>query len=123
LIDTLPPSGHFKPFLHAGSYVTFESLAETPYLFAADRTLAQPYFRYRSRPQAPSEYWYIWDQPVASWDAIARDYRYIMVTVPWDPARIPLTYRVIRINTVVALLEIQREPTLSATNAVTRKFH
>ena len=105
-IDTRP-FRYYRPFLHAGAYATLEAHAPTPYLFAADIVPNMPYFQYLARPAyAPHESWYSLDTRVA-WDQVAREYQYLLVTVPWDTGRILVPYSVVARNDVAALLKVE----------------
>ncbi len=99
-------TNRYDPMFHAGSYATLESSAITPYLFAADKTPPQSYFHYKSREPAPSEFWYGGTEGLTTWSQVAMTYRYLLITVPWDPAVIRVPYEVLRSNDSAALLEI-----------------
>ena len=58
-----PPLGRCRPFESAGSYVTLDAAAMTPYLFAADQNPPMAYFRYVDRGYDPSVYWYEFGKP------------------------------------------------------------
>jgi hypothetical protein len=119
-INTRPAIGRYRPFYHAGDYATLDAAAETPYLFAADASGSSiPYFSYVRRRPAPWEGWYHPGhyllnsvQPptemTPSWDSIRRDYQYLLITLPWDATRVPLTYSVVAQNNVAALLRIRK---------------
>lgn len=107
-IDTLPVT-HYRPFLHAGAYVTLDHGALTPYIFATDIVPNMPYFEYRERPSyAPHESWYSENMKV-SWNRVLREYPYMLVTVPWTARRIPVSYTVVTQNDVAALLRLAPE--------------
>ena len=114
-IDTRAPvrgtrHHYYDPFRHAGAYATLESHVVTPYLFAGDRQPHLSYFRYIDRPYAPYETWY--SEPVraeeahVAWQRVRREYRYLLVTLPWDARKIPVSYTVVAQNDVAALLEL-----------------
>jgi hypothetical protein len=108
-IDTRAPTlaHHYDdPFRHAGAYATLESHALTPYLFAGDRQPHLSYFRYTNRPYAPDLLWYSNGAPV-HWERVLREYRYLLVTGPWDARKIPVPYTVVAQNDVAALLELR----------------
>jgi hypothetical protein len=117
-VDTLPAIGRYQPFSEAGAYATSLSGAVTPDIFAADKIAHMPYFSLaQRRPYSPCVYWYTdpekpctdwYTEPSdgIAWDRIEREYRYLLVTVPWDPARIPLRYSIVKSNDVAALLQI-----------------
>lgn len=105
---------YYRPFLHAGTYATLISHAVTPYVFAADRNRHMSYFQYRERPAyAPSEFWYATGNH-PSWDRVARNYRYLLVTAPWDAQMIPVPYTVVARNDTAALLKLQDRQARSA---------
>lgn len=107
-IDTRTPilAHHYDdPFRHAGAYATLESHALTPYLFAGDQQPHLSYFRYTHRPYAPDLLWYSNGTRV-HWERVLREYRYLLVTVPWDARKIPVPYTVVAQNDVAALLEL-----------------
>jgi hypothetical protein len=107
-INTRHIIGRYQPFLHAGSYATMESGAVTPYLFAGNSTPAEPYFLYVDLPYDPANQWYTDGRDdQADWTRIRADYSYLLVTKPWDPAKIPLHFRVVKSNDVAALLDIR----------------
>jgi hypothetical protein len=114
-IDTRAPlqgsHRYYDPFRHAGAYATLESHALTPYLFAGDLQPHLAYFRYRDRrPYAPEEIWYVepvrWKGAHVDWQRVVRVYRYLLVTVPWDAQKLPVSYTVIAQNDAAALLEL-----------------
>ncbi len=114
-IDTrLPQQGthyYYDPFRHAGAYVTLETHALTPDLFAGDRQPHLSYFRYRARPYSPQEVWYVMPAHLKAarvdWPRVQRDYRYLMVTVPWDAGKIGVPYTIVAENQAAALLEVR----------------
>ncbi len=116
-IDTRMPRprshSYYDPLRHAGAYITLESHALTPYLFAGDREPHLAYFRYRERPYAPEETWYVVPAYMkgahVDWQRVQQQYRYLLVTVPWDARKIPVPYTEIARNEVAALLEL-RDP-------------
>jgi hypothetical protein len=112
-VNTRNAIGRYQPFIHAGCYATGESGAVTPYLFTGNWTPAQSYFLYRNRPYAPSGYWYVGSNDAdeassqVNWARVQREYDYLLVTLPWDQARVPVNYRVVASNEVVALLSLR----------------
>ena len=113
-VDTHPPIGRYRPFMHAGSYATLMSRALTPYLFAGDQDPPMAYFVYSHRDDAPGSFWYSGyraspgDGPTSlpDWRQIRREFQYVLITTPWNPARIPLHYTIVRSNDSAALLRI-----------------
>jgi hypothetical protein len=105
-VDTLPLHP-YRPLLHAGAYATLNRCALTPYIFAADNVPNMPYFEYLQRPSyVPHESWYSLKTRV-SWDRVVREYQYMLVTVPWTPEKIPVSYTVVTQNDAAALLRLQ----------------
>ncbi len=107
-IDARPPIGRYRPFVHAGSYATLRQAAISPYLFAADSNPPMPYFRYVHREYAPDQFWYEKNIPrlTPDWNKVMQSYQYILITVPWDAARIPVPCTIIERNDVAALLKV-----------------
>jgi hypothetical protein len=117
-INTRPAIGRYQAFSHAGSYATLLSAAATPYIFAGDKVAHMPYFRFAhprpnspcvdwyTEPSAPCIDWYTEPGDEFNWDGVQKSYRYMLVTIPWDPTRIPVPYSVVKRNDVVALLQI-----------------
>lgn len=96
-----------KSTLHACAHTILDRRALNPYLFSRDQGEPMPYFAYRHRPYAPDEDWYL--GPVAQridWGAIAASYSYLLVTEPYDPARIALETTTVAQNSAAALLRI-----------------
>jgi hypothetical protein len=88
-IDTLGADGRLLPLLHAFSFVTIDRDGLVPYLQTGDTGNAQKYIRYLHRPDAPSQTWYANTRvgPI-NWEAIACEYRFLLVTNPFDHKRI-----------------------------------
>lgn len=111
-VNTRYPIGRYQPFVHAGCYATQEAGALTPYMFTGNWTPAQSYFLYRKRPYNPSGYWYTDSEPgpaqtrYVDWGQVRQQYDYLLVTLPWDKTRIPISYRIVASNEVAALLSI-----------------
>jgi hypothetical protein len=107
------PLSHFyyDPFRHAGAYVTLDAHAVTPEMFAGDHQPHLAYFRYRQRPYAPEEVWYGMPANLKAarvdWPRVQREYRYLLVTAPWDARKIGAPYTVVAQNHVAALLELR----------------
>jgi hypothetical protein len=81
-------------------------------MFTGNWTPAQSYFLYRKRPYNPSGYWYTDSEPgpaqtrYVDWGQVRQQYDYLLVTLPWDKTRIPISYRIVASNEVAALLSI-----------------
>lgn len=104
---SLPQKG-IKPFLHAQAFIAIDRAALVPYLFSADQGHPMAYFRYLHHPYAPFEEWYTKEPgrwPV-DWARVARQYEYLVVIKPFDPARLPLASRTIAENDVAVVLAI-----------------
>lgn len=109
-IDTLAPQGRYEFMPHAGSYAVTESGAIIPSLFAADEDVPQSYFHYRHRPYSPTVYWYTKGHRTLDWARVQREYRYLLVTRPWDAGRIPVPFSIVQQNEVAALLDLRTVP-------------
>jgi putative flippase GtrA len=106
-IDTRPAVGRYRPFVHAGSYVSLDDGGLTPYLFAADLNPPMSYFRYANgRPYAPDGFWYSESTDNPDWSTIKLTYQYILITNPWNAARVPLRYDIVGENNVATLLKV-----------------
>ena len=101
--------GSVVPFLHVSGFVSMDRAAVEPYVFAGDNGNPMKYFRYNHRPYDPPEVWYgdIPRDPV-SWRTVARDYDFLMVTKPFDPAVFQLATRKVAENSTATLLAIQK---------------
>jgi hypothetical protein len=101
--------GSVVPFLHVSGYVSMDRAAVEPYVFAGDNGNPMKYFRYIHRPYDPAETWYgEIPRPPIDWDAVARDYDYLVITKPFDPAVLALSTRTVTENSSAALLAIQK---------------
>ena len=101
--------GSVVPFLHVSGFVSMDRAAVEPYVFAGDNGNPMKYFRYNHRPYDPPEVWYgdIPRDPV-DWRIVARDYDFLMVTKPFDPAVFQLATRKVAENSTATLLAIQK---------------
>jgi hypothetical protein len=108
-INTKPKDGRMSPWLHAGSYVVADRAGIVPILFAADRGDAMKYFRYRDKPFAPKESWYLdSNENVIDWESVACDYEYVLVSKPFEVERVPFSALVVTENDSAALLAVNR---------------
>ena len=76
-------------------------------IFFGRQIPAIPYFYYLRHVYAPNMFWYVDRNEPVSWSRVRENYRYLLVTVPWDAGRIPLPYTVVKENDVAALLDIK----------------
>jgi hypothetical protein len=96
-----------KSTLHAAAFTVIDRGAPNPYLFSSDLGDPMVYFRYRQKPYAPDEMWYL--EPATqgvNWQAIARSYDFLLVMKPFDPMRIQIPTTPIFENAAAALLAI-----------------
>ena len=96
-----------KSTLHAAAFTVIDRGSPNPYLFSADMGQPMVYFKYRRKPYAPVEVWYV--EPTTegvNWQAIAGSYDFLLVMKPFDPTRIPIPTTPIFENASAALLAI-----------------
>jgi hypothetical protein len=55
-------------------------------------------------------YWYVKNNRTLDWDRVRREYRYLLVTRPWDASKIPVPFSIVRENEVAALLYLGSAP-------------
>ena len=101
--------GSVVPFLHVSGFVSMDRAAVEPYVFAGDNGNPMKYFRYLHRPYDPPEVWYgdIPRDPV-DWQSVARDYDFLVITKPFDPAVFKLATRIVADNSTATVLAIQK---------------
>jgi hypothetical protein len=101
--------GSVVPFLHVSGFVSMDRAAVEPYVFAGDNGNPMKYFRYLHRPYNPPEVWYgdIPRDPI-DWQSVARDYDFLIITKPFDPAVFKLTTRIVADNSTATVLAIQK---------------
>jgi hypothetical protein len=107
-VATGPKDGHVDAYLHAGSFATLESGALTPYLFSGGPT---GFFRYRAPPRGiVDEFWYKSGTTLepSNRAAIMKQFDYVLVKKPYDPARLPLEAEVVACSEFASLLRIVR---------------
>jgi hypothetical protein len=99
--------GAVVPFLHVSGYLSIDRAAVEPYVFAGDNGNPMKYFRYIHRPYDPPEDWYgeIPRGPV-DWQAVARDYDFLVVTKPYDPAVFKLPTKTVADDSSATVLAI-----------------
>jgi len=116
-VYTRPPIGRCRPFQSAGSFVTLDAAAMTPYLFAADMNPPMAYFRYVDRGYVPNSFWYEYDEfphgistppEQPDWGKVRHGFQYLLVTLPWNAARIPRDFIEVTRNDVAVLLRTSR---------------
>ena len=101
--------GSVVPFLHVSGYVSMDRAAVEPYVFAGDNGNPMKYFRYLHRPYDPAETWYgEIPRPPIDWLTIARDYDFVVITKPFNPAALAVATRTVAENSSAALLAIQK---------------
>jgi len=97
------------PYLHVSGYVSMDRAAVEPYVFAGDNGNPMKYFRYLHRPYDPEETWYgEIPRPPIDWHTVARDYDFVVITKPFNPAVLTLATRTVTENSSAALLAIQK---------------
>jgi hypothetical protein len=101
--------GAVVPFLHVDGFVTIDRAAVGPYVFAGDNGNPMKYFRYIHRPYDPPLTWY-GDVPQGSvdWEAVARDYDFVILTKPYVAGAVGLPTRTVAENSSAALVAIAR---------------
>lgn len=101
--------GAVVPFLHVDGFVTIDRAAVGPYVFAGDNGNPMKYFRYIHRPYDPSLTWY-GDVPQGGvdWEAVDRDYDFVILTKPYDARSVGLPTRTVAENSSAALVAIAR---------------
>lgn len=92
-----------KSTLHAASFAAIDRAALIPYSFSGDQGDPMTYFRYRHRPYAPAETWYVEPAAPVDWSRVACTYEFLLVMKPFDPARIAIESRPVFENEVAAL--------------------
>jgi hypothetical protein len=108
-VYTYGREGAVVPFLHTSGFLSIDRAAIEPYVFAAENGNPMKYFRYRHLPYDPREVWYgEIPRPQLDWRAVARDYDFILVTKPYDPAAIGVPTRRVADNSTATLLAIVR---------------
>jgi hypothetical protein len=94
-----------RPYFDADSYVVIDRHGVEPYLYSGDHGQPMKYFRYRHHPYAPDSIWYDVTPPRAvDWRAVACTYDFLLVTNPYDAARIDLPTKMVARNSSATLL-------------------
>jgi hypothetical protein len=118
-IYTHAREGSVVPFLHSFAFASIDRDAVIPYLQTGDTGNPQKYLRYRRRPYAPDEMWYSNLPPSrVDWETVACEYQYLLVTKPFDPARLAVSTRVTKENSSASLLAIQKPALCAPANSV-----
>ncbi len=107
-VYTHAPEGTVVPFLHAFAFASIDRDAVVPYLQTGDTGNPQKYLRYRQRPFAPDPLWYgnLPPSPV-DWQRVACVYRFLLVTKPFNPARLGLATSLVVENNSASLLAVR----------------
>jgi len=121
-INTLLKEGQWRPFLHSAPLaVVVDRGGIVPNMFSGDQRHPMKYFRYVNRGYAPKDDWYtrtMLDPPLVpldvDWTAIACSYDFLLVTKPYEPARIHVRTAITAQNSSGALLKIDRPQCLGA---------
>jgi hypothetical protein len=96
--------GYVNPTAHAASFATIDRDAVVPYTFTGDVGMPMHYFRFRARPEAPWQFWYQAGYPPDVSPAALARYPYLLVELPADFGRIPVSGRIVRRNAAVAIV-------------------
>lgn len=106
-VYTYGGEGAVVPFLHTSGFLSIDRAAIEPYVFAAENGNPMKYFRYTRLPYDPPEVWYgAIPRPRLNWQAVARDYDFLLVTKPYEPGVLELPTRIVTDNSTAALLAI-----------------
>jgi hypothetical protein len=106
-VYTHAPDGRVVPLLHAFSFAAIDRGDIVPYLQTGDTGNPQKYVRYLHRPYAPEQTWYgnIPPTPV-DWKSVACEYQFLLVTKPFDRARLALPATMVTENESASLLAL-----------------
>jgi hypothetical protein len=117
-IYTHAAEGKVVPLLHTFAFASIDRDAVIPYLQTGDTGNPQKYLRYRHRPYAPDPLWYgnLPPSPV-DWATVACEYQYLLVTKPFNPARLAVSTSVAKENNSASLLAIEKPATCAGTLA------
>lgn len=106
-ISTIPNEGRIDAFAHAGSDLIPRRGAVIPYLYGNGILTTIRYFGYKHRLYAPYVFWYTRKDEAPDWSRIRDIYEYILITRPFDPARIGVAYTPVFENETGSLLRIR----------------
>ena len=102
--------GSVVPFFHVSGYISMDRAAVEPYVFAGNNGNPMKYFRYRKTLYEPPEDWYgKLPRPQLDWQAVARDYDFLLLTQPYDPRVLQLPTRTMTENSSATLLAIVKQ--------------
>jgi hypothetical protein len=104
-VTTRPKRGFTNPTAHAASFAMLDRDAIVPYTFSGDVGMPMTYFRFRHRPEAPPQFWYQTGWAPEKVRDTMSGYRYLLVELPADWSRIPVSGRVTDRNGTAALVE------------------
>ena len=91
-IFTRNRDGNTYPLRHAATFYAPERSGYVPYLFSQiSGGGPSGYFRDLSQIYRPPQNWYI-NQTPPDWEKITEAYDYVVITKPWNPARIDQTH-------------------------------
>lgn len=101
--------GAVVPLFHTSGYLSIDRAAVEPYVFAADNGDPTKYFRYTRLPYDPPEDWYgEIPRPRLDWQAVARDYDFLLITKPYDRRVLGVALRPVADNSTATLLAIMK---------------
>lgn len=99
--------GHVIPTLYSYSFAIVDRDAVAPYVQTGDTGNPQKYVRYRNRPYAPEQFWYVRSgPPQVDWTRVGCAYEFILVDKPYDARRFPVPLEKVRENESAALLRL-----------------
>jgi hypothetical protein len=93
----------FSSLVHASEFAVIDRGAFTPYLFSGDQHHPQSYFRYRDRPYAPTEAWFLFHHAI-DWKRVHANWPYILVVGPLTDLHIPYPVEVVAATPAATLL-------------------
>jgi hypothetical protein len=107
-VYTRPLENRWRPFNHAAALaVLVDRGAIVPNLFSGDRGQPMKYFRYVQRRYEPDGGWYVHRMPgMVDWNAVACDHDFLLMTSPYELARIGVEYEVAARNSSGVLLKV-----------------
>jgi hypothetical protein len=110
-VITRPRRGVVSPTAHAGSFAMIYADAVVPYTFTGNLDAPMPYFNFRMRPPPfPWQWWYLNHEPAVPPTRLVTGYDYLLIQLPVDWSRLPVTMDVVRGNDAVVLARVRRGP-------------